>query len=156
MEDEADAAEHGQPQSDGDAAEQDDLGYIAGTQAPARIEAIADRAAGQGREADIVADGKADEGGERRLPPRQRPAGIAQAEPVEEGEAQIGGGREAGRKAKARSGNRAGRGHDLVQRVAAERAVEQHGGDAQRGNDEETQEKPGNGHGLPFARGNRR
>jgi hypothetical protein len=54
---------------------------------PSAIEAIADGAAAQGGNADIVADRQGGEGGKRCLAPRQRLADIAHRQPVEAGEA---------------------------------------------------------------------
>ena len=59
-------------------------GDLAGTQAPGGVEAVADGAAGQQRQAHGVAEGVADEAGQGTLPQRQRLADVAQGQGIVE------------------------------------------------------------------------
>lgn len=82
-------AERQEAEPDGRAAEQDDLANLEGAEAEAGIEAVAQGAAAERSDADIVADGETHERSQSDIPIGQRPADIADAERVEAGQAQI-------------------------------------------------------------------
>ena len=87
------------------------------------VKAVADRAAAQCREADIVPEGKRDEGRESRLPIGKRPAGKANSEPIVCREAGIArGGPTDGRK-QAGSGNGTNGLNEFGEVVLSERPV---------------------------------
>jgi len=122
---EADAREQDQPEADRHPAEDDQLGDLFRIEAPAPVEAVAHRAAAERRDADIVADRKAGEGGERRLPVRERLADIAQRQEIEEGQADIGAGREGERQGEIHLRDRGNGVADILPGILAERPVDQ-------------------------------
>jgi len=83
------AAEDRQSQPDRKAAEQDQLRNLVGGQTPAGIEAIANGAAAQRREADVVTERQASEGGECSQPVGQGVTHVTQRQPIEAGQAEI-------------------------------------------------------------------
>jgi hypothetical protein len=74
----------GDAQPQGQAVERDDTGNLACTQTPGAVEPVADRTSGQQGQAHGVAEGIANEAGERALPQRQRLGDVAQGQRIVE------------------------------------------------------------------------
>jgi hypothetical protein len=119
------ASEDQKTKTDGDAAEHDDLRNLNWAQSPPGIEAIADGAAAQGREADVVAEREAGEGGEGRLGVGQRPADVVQGEIVKAREGEIARECEAAGGQQPRDRNSSNGGDEFTQAVAAQGSEQQ-------------------------------
>ena len=128
------------PSADGQAAEEDDLGDLLDRETRARIETVADRAAAQRREADIVADGEAGEGVARHLPIGKRMFDVARRQEVEAGETEVTRGGPAYRHAEILERHRANRGDDVGERVLAERTVKKIADERDDGGNDERRE----------------
>ena len=94
------AGEDQQTQAHRDPAEHDDPGDLLRRQSPAPVKSIAHGTAAQCGEAQIVPDRQGGEGGKRYPPIGKRPPGIAHAQSVETGQADIAGGGEPARRQK--------------------------------------------------------
>ena len=98
----------------GDAAEHDHLRNLTWAQSPPCVEAVADGAAAQGCQADIVAEREAGEGGKCRLRVWQRSADVVQGEIVKAREGYVARERKAGGGEQPRARNRSNSGAEFI------------------------------------------
>ena len=114
--------QNAQPQGQG--GEHDDSGDIHRRQAPARIQPVAQRTGGQHRQADRIAERVAEQRGEPDLGPGQRPADVAQRQPVVTGNDQVAedGAQEGGEQLRARQPSQ--RGHDIAIMVGSQHLLQ--------------------------------
>lgn len=91
MEGEGEAGDRQHPHPEGARGDRDHAGDVAAGEAGGGIDAVARRSAGDQRQAEIVADRIAGEGGERRGSPGQWSADHAQREDIVEGQRDIAG-----------------------------------------------------------------
>ena len=102
----SDAAEEHEAEPERDRAEGDDPRDLDRRQPPGVVEPVAQRAADQSREADVVVERVADERGERDPAVRQRVADVAERQRVVAGHDQVAGeGEEDGERRSARAGS---------------------------------------------------
>jgi hypothetical protein len=102
----------------------DEPGDLLRRQSPAPIETIAHGTTAQCGEAQIVPDRQGGEGGKRYPAIGKRPPGIAHAQSVETGQADIAGGRKPARRQEPGPGDRGHRGDHLIKTVPIQRAME--------------------------------
>jgi len=138
--DEAEPGQRDQSKPHGHAAKEDQLGYLLRIEAPAGIETIAHRTAAEGRDAHIVTDGKAGEGGKRGARIGERLADIVQGQKVEDREAEIGAGREGECQGEIPLGNSGDGVADIVPGILRQRPVEQPTRDEHRKGDERVED----------------
>ncbi|ASY67009.1 hypothetical protein SJ05684_b60270 (plasmid) [Sinorhizobium sojae CCBAU 05684] len=132
--DEAGKARHGgKTKPDGDAAEENDFRHFLAAETPARIEAVADGSAAQGRHAHIVADREAGERGDGHPAVGEPLPDIAHRQRVEQREAEIGEADETNAGEETAQRDLQDRVQDFAECVSAERPVDQPGGDSDGG-----------------------